>query len=215
MSYPSSVDSFSTKVDNVTKIVASDIDLLQTAVVAIENHIGTTASPKINAQFQLLCGGIIPATTNGCTAPITIEMSTNKNCIKPPAFNKDTEQYGDFWFQLPSDYDGGTVTFHVNWCHPSTTTNFKVAWALKAIAITDDGTLDVAYGTAVQVNDTGGTTYDLYQTPESAALTIAGTPVAGKEVNFRLYRVAADGTNDTLAVDAYPLQVVITYTRTA
>jgi hypothetical protein len=170
---------------------------------------------KVNAQFQLLCGGIIPATTNGCTAPAAIEMTTNKNMIKPPAFNKDTEQYGSFRHELPSDYNGGTITFHVNWCHPATTTNFKVAWALKAVAVTDDGTLDVAFGTAVQVNDTGGTTYDLYQSPESAALTIAGTPLAGKEVCWCLYRVAADDTNDTLAVDAYPLEVVITYTRTA
>jgi hypothetical protein len=215
MAYPDTIDSFTALVDGVDKIVASHPNALQTAVTAIENHLGTTTAPKVNAQIQLLGGSIIPTVTNGCVTPVIIEMSTNKNCIKVPAFAKDVDQMGDFWHELPSDYGGGTITFHVNWTHAATTTNFKVAWALKAVAIADDGTLDVAYGTAVQVNDTGGTTYDHYQTPESAPLTIAGTPLAGKVVNWRLTRVGTDGTNDTNDANAYPEGVVITYTRTA
>jgi len=217
MSYPTSLDSFTTKTDNVDTVEASHINAVQTAIEAIEAHIGTTSAPKISAQIHLMGVGITPATTNGCadSSVTKLEMSTNKNTLNVPAFDKDTVEYGDYWFEMPADYDGGTITYHINWTHPSTTTNFKVAWNLKAVSMGDGDSLDSAYGTAVQVNDEGGTTHDKYTTAESAALTIAGTPAAGKYVNFRVSRVATDGTNDTLAVDAYLLEIVITYTRTA
>ena len=47
----------------------------------------------------------------------------------------------------------------------------------------------------------GGTTDSLYISPESSAITVAGTPAAGDMVFFRIARVATDGA-DTLAVDA-------------
>lgn len=217
MSYPTDIDSFTTKTDNVDKVEASHINALQTAIVAIETHVGTAAIVQVNSQIQLMGTSITPAKTNGCADPgsTILEMSTNKNTIKVPAFDKDTVEYGDWWHELPADYDGGTITYHVNWTHPSTSTNFNVAWALKAVAIGDGGTLDASYGSAIQVNDTGGNTNYLYRSPESSALTIAGSPTAGKLVNWRIYRVANDATNDTLAVDAYLIGVTITYTRTA
>ena len=172
-----------------------------------------TSLTKINHQIQLMGSSITPATTNGCGF-VSLEMATNKNTLTLPAFDPDTVEYGDWWHELPSDYDGGTVTFHVNWTHPAATA-FKVAWSLKAVGTADGDSLDSAYGTAVQVNDEGGTTHDKYTTAESAALTIAGSPVAGEMVNWRLSRVATDGTNDTLNVDAYPISVTIAYTRTA
>ena len=213
MAYPTDIDSFETKVDGVDRSYAADINALQDAIVAIETHLGITSAPKINSQIQLLGSSITSATTNGCGS-VKLEMGTNKNTIGVAAFDKDTVEFGDFWHELPADYDGGTITFHVNWTHPATTTNFKVAWSLKAVGMADGDSLDSAYGTAIQVNDEGGTTSDMYQTPESAALTIAGSPVAGELVNWRLSRVATDVTYDTLAVDAYLISVTITYTRT-
>ncbi len=41
MAYPATLDSFSTKVDGVTDVLAADINNLQTAVVAIETALGT------------------------------------------------------------------------------------------------------------------------------------------------------------------------------
>ena len=81
-----------------------------------------------------------------------------------------------------------------------------MAWALQGVAIGDDDALDAAFGTAVvagaaSTGDTGGTTDDLYSTPESAAITIAGTPAASDMVIFRLLRDVSDAA-DTLAVDA-------------
>ena len=97
--------------------------------------------------------------------------------------------------------------------HPATTTNFKVAWALEAVCIRDDDTADASWGSAVQTNDTGGTTSDLYISPATGNITVGGTPTASALVQFRASRVATDGTNDTLAVDAFLIGVMVTFTR--
>jgi hypothetical protein len=191
-----------TATPGAAKLVISDSD----------SRVNSWVTP-INKQIQLLGSSITASATNGC-GMINLEMPTNKNTIRVPAFDKDTVEFGEWWHELPSDYDGGTITYHVIWTHPATTTNFKVAWSLKAMAVGNAVSLDTAYGGAVQVNDEGAVTSYQYTTAESAALTIAGTPLAGKLVNWKLSRVATDGTNDTLAVDAYPIEVCITYTRT-
>ena len=112
-------------------------------------------------------------------------------------------------------HDSGTITFSVDWYHPATTTNFKVAWALDAVAIPDNSALNGTFGSAVQVNDTGGTTNKLYISPTSTAVTIGGTPAPNNLVIFRIRRVATDGTNDTLAVDAGMIGVRINFGRLA
>jgi hypothetical protein len=160
---------------------------------------------------QLWIGNARPTLTGGCAGAVQIEMGTNKNVYDYLAFDKDTIEYAYANIAMPQDYTGGTIYATFWWTHPSTTTNFKVSWGLQAVSFSDDDTLDAAQGTAQYANDTGGTTSDLYVSPQTAAITIAGTPVAGDLVNFRILRKADDGTNDTLAVDAYLLGVMVWY----
>jgi hypothetical protein len=203
--------SFTRKTDNFNKVMAVDVNELQIAVEAISATVDTMSS--INATFLLSAAGITPAVTNGCADPEKKTSSSNLVTYKIAAFDASTVEIGWFNHPLPSDYDGGTILYRVYWEHPATTTNFKVAFNLAAVAIADDGAIDTAVGSTVQVNDTGGTTNDLYITPWSTALTIAGTPTYNKMVYWRLQRVANDATNDTLAVDAWVKYVEITYTR--
>ena len=206
---------FTRKTDNVDKIMAVDVNELQAAIEDISADVDTMSN--INATFLLSAAGAIPAATNGCADPEKKTSPTTLVTYKVCAFDKNTKEICWWNHPLPSDYNGGTVTFRVFWQHPATTTNFKVAWDLAAVAVGDVGLIDSAVGTAVQVNDTGGTTNDnypaLYRSAWSTALTIAGTPAAGKMVYWRLRRVADDGTNDTLAVDAWLHYVEIEYTR--
>lgn len=88
-----------------------------------------------------------------------------------------------------------------------------MAWDLAGVAFSNDDAQDTAFGTAVVVTDTGGTTNDLYVTAESSAVTIAGTPAAGDLVFFRLRRAPSNGS-DTMAIDARAQQVVV-YINTA
>jgi hypothetical protein len=160
---------------------------------------------------QLWISGFKPTLTNGCAAQAQIEMGTNKNVYDYLAFDASTIEYAYVHVPMPADYTGGVIYFKPYWLHPATTTNFKVSWGLAAVAFTNDGTLDAAYGTAIYANCTGGTTSDIYNNILSGAVTPAGTPAADKFLSLRGLRKADDGTNDTLAVDAYLLGYMIYY----
>ena len=156
-------------------------------------------------------GAMTPRNTNGA-APGILEMTTNKNMIVTLDFDTATQEFAQFSIRMPKSWDEGTVTFIPVWSHPSTATNFGVVWGLDAIAVSDNEALDVAFGTAQTSTDTGGTTNNAYQGPESAAITVAGTPAAGDVVMFRIHRDPANGS-DTLAVDARLHGVLLLYTN--
>jgi hypothetical protein len=100
------------------------------------------------------------------------------------------------------------------WSHASTTTNFGVVWSLEAVAISDADAIAAAYGTAQTSTDTGGTTDTAYFGPESAAITIAGTPANEDVVCFRVSRVTSNGS-DTMAIDARLHGIVLYITTNA
>jgi hypothetical protein len=154
-----------------------------------------------------------PRTTNG-GASGTAEMTTNKNMVSTLDFDTTTQEFAQFDIAFPKGWDEGTITFVPFWSHAATSVNFGVAWGLDAVAISDDDTLDVAFGTAVVVTDTGGTTNDLYAGAESGAITIAGSPAEGDLVQFRIHRDPANGS-DNMAIDARLHGVKLFYTTNA
>ena len=197
---------------NLSCLGGADIELSDGMVVCYSD--GTTvyvAGGGGNATTkQFYIQGFKPTLTSGAGYSESIEMGTNKNVYDYLPFDPTSIEYAYANVVMPDDYDGGDITCIFHWLHPATTTNFGVVWGLQGIAITDDGTMDVAQGSMVQTTDTGGTTSDLYQSIASAAFSIDGTPAAGKLVNFRVSRDPTDGS-DTMAVDAYLLGVTITY----
>lgn len=113
---------------------------------------------------------------------------------------------------MPKSWNEGAVTFRPIWTFSSSSGG--VVWALQAVAVSDDDPLDVAYGTEQTVADTALTVGDLHRGPESAAITIAGAPVASDTVLFRIKRNPADAS-DTLAADARLIGVEIYLTTDA
>lgn len=147
-------------------------------------------------------------TTNG-PADDAQETTTNKNMWDGLGFDPSTIEYCQWRWRMPKQWDKSTITFVPVWRHPSTTTNFKVSWGLQAAAWADADAGDFAFGTAQYSNDTGGTIGAIYTGPESAAITVAGSPGNEEIVQFQALRKADDGTNDTLAVDAVLLGYVV------
>lgn len=158
---------------------------------------------------NLWIGGWRPRETAGAGGPAV--LTAGSNYFDYLAFDKDTKEYAWANIPMPLNYDGGTITAKVYWSHPATTTNFAVAWKIAAVSLTNAEALNRALGTAVQVNDSGGTEGVLYISDATGPITIAGTPAAGELVHFDIHRVADDATNDTLAVDAYLHGVLISY----
>lgn len=156
-----------------------------------------------------------PYTTNGPSGPTVVEISTNTQpMVLSLDFDASTQEFAYFSIRMPKSWNLGTVTFFPEWSHPSTSTNFGVVWGLDAVATSNDDPMGASYGTAQTSADTGGTTNDAYEGPESSAITIAGTPAAGDLVHFRIHRDPSNGS-DTMAVDARLHGLTLIYTINA
>lgn len=178
------------------------------------SDIGSSVAAAAVGQGQhtiwMPAGAMVAQTTNGAAAG-SLETTTNDIMVKYFAFDAATAEGVQFGVQMPKSWDEGTVVAQVVWMHPATATNFGVVWDIGGVAFADDDALDTAIGTVQTATDTGGTTNDVYITPETSAITIAGSPAAEEYVVFRVRRDPANGS-DTMAVDAYLLGVKLHYT---
>lgn len=164
-------------------------------------------SPWIPAQ------SLKSATTNGAGTGSS-ETTTNAVMLETKDFDPATEEYVQFTVGFPKSWDEGTITMQFKWEHPATATNFGTAWFVQALTVGDGDALDAAWGTAVGVTDTGGTTEYAYITSYTAAVTPAGTPGSEELTFFRVFRKVSDAGDD-LAVDAKLLGLRFKYTVNA
>ena len=86
---------------------------------------------------------------------------------------------------------------------------------MQAVACADNDTIDVVYGTAIEVTDAGiGTVEDQQITSETSAMTVAGSPAAGEQTYFQLFRKADDG-GDTFTGECRVLGIKLFFTTDA
>ena len=152
-------------------------------------------------------------TTNPADAA-QIETTAIRPDLKVFDFDAGTKQYTQFTIGMPKSWNEGTLTYQVYWS-PSTTNTGNCIFGLQAVACADGDTIDVAYGTAIEVTDAGiGTVEDQQITAESSAMTVAGSPAAGEQSYFQLYRDAADGS-DTFTGESRVLGIKLFFTTDA
>lgn len=153
------------------------------------------------------------ATTNGA-ASYQAETTAGRPDIKGWAFDDGTDEYVQCAIAMPKSWNEGTVTFRVHWTTTATGTT-GVSWGLQGVAVSDGDTIDVAYGTAVVVDDDAqSAAEDVLVSPTSGAVTIAGTPAAGDLVFLQLFRDVSD-SNDDMTEDAILLGVEVFVTLNA
>jgi len=153
------------------------------------------------------------ASTNGAEAA-QVETTATRPDMKVLDFDAGTAEYAQFSVAMPKSWNEGTLTYQVYWTPGSTNTG-NCIFGLQAVACADSDTIDVVYGTQIEVTDAGiGTVEDQQITSESSAMTVAGSPAAGELTYFQLLRDAADGS-DTFSADARVLGVKIFYTTDA
>ena len=152
-------------------------------------------------------------TTNPADAA-QVETTATSPDLKVFDFAASTKQNTQFTVAMPKSWNEGTITYQVYWS-PSTTNTGNCIFGLQGVACADSDTIDVAYGTAIEVTDAGiGTVEDQQITSESSAMTVAGSPAAGEQTYFQLYRDAADGS-DTFTGESRVLGVKLFYTTDA
>lgn len=161
----------------------------------------------------LPASALIPRTTNGA-ASATLELPTNKIMLRTLDFDSAAVECAQAAVQMPKGWNEGSLSAVFVWSHAAAATNFNVVWAIRGAALSDDDPLDTSFGSAVQIVDTGGTANDLYRSPETGPLTLAGTPAESDVAIFEIFRVANDAA-DTLGVDARLHGVVLFYSTNA
>lgn len=204
-----------TKLSALSTLVAvAEEDL----IYVVDDPSGTPASRQTTVanilsarQGELFLPAITgwPSTTNGCAAVTKSEYATNDVDLQHLAFDQTTSEFAQWTHWMPADWDAGTITFKAVWSAAAGTAAQTVEWNLQGRAYADDDAIDQAWGTAVEVSDALIATNDMHYTAESAAVTLAGGPVAGELVQFRVFRDIAD----TLAADARLFGIRILYNK--
>jgi len=153
------------------------------------------------------------ATTNPADAQ-QVETTAVRPDMKVLDFDAGTDEFAQFSVAFPKSWNEGTVTYQVFWT-PSSTNTGNCIFGLQGVAIGDGDTIDVVYGTAVNITDAGiGTIEDQQVSPVSTAVTIAGSPAVDQQTYFQLFRDANAGT-DTFTGDARVLGIKIFFTTDA
>ncbi len=151
-----------------------------------------------------------PTTSNPCADITAVETTAGRPDMYVLDFDKDSDEHAQFTVGFPKSWNLGTITYQVYWSGIAATTG--VTWALQGVAMNDNETIDVAYGTAITVDDDAqGAVEELLVSAESSAVTIAGTPADNDLTYFRFYRDVSAG-NDDMAGDARLHGLKIFYT---
>ena len=184
-------------------------------VIQAEDSGGNVSAVKIAGKETIWVpsSAMYGATTNPADAQ-QVETTATRPDMKVLDFDKDTDEFAQFSIAMPKSWNEGTLTYQVYWTPGSTNTGDCI-FGLQAVACADSDTIDVAYGTAVNVTDAGiGTVEDQQISSESGAVTVAGSPAAGELTYFQLFRDANAG-GDTFTADARVLGVKIFFTTDA
>ena len=172
------------------------------------------ASPAVGKQTVWLpAAACRPTASNGAASLAGQETTSGRPDITYLAFDASSDEHCQFSIAFPEGWNESTLTYQVHWSQASND-NGGVSWGLQAVSITDNQTIDTAYGTAIVIDDTAhATTEDLMVSDESGALTVTGAGT--KELAyFRLFRDVSD-TNDTMAADAWFIGLKLFYTTDA
>jgi hypothetical protein len=152
-------------------------------------------------------------TTNGGSAE-QIETTALRPDMKVMDFADTADDHAQFSVAFPKSWNEGTITYQCFWT-PSTTNTGNCIFGLQGVAVGDGDTIDVAFGTAVNVTDAGiGTIEDQQVSPVSGDVTIAGSPAVDQQTYFQIFRDANVG-GDTYTGVARLLGIKIFFTTDA
>ena len=203
-------------IDGVTATTA-ELNILDgvTSTAAELNQLdGKVAKTAGKETIWVPASAMQPTTSNGCSLLTTVETTSGRPDLVVLDFDDGADEHAQFSVAFPKSYNLGTVTFRAYWTTTATDTD-GCTWGLQGVAMNDNETIDVAYGTAVVVDDAAqGAAEELYITAESGAITIAGTMADEDLCFFRVFRDVSD-SNDTMAEDARLIGIKLFFTTDA
>ena len=154
-----------------------------------------------------------PSSTNGCSSLTQVETTALRPDLMALDFATGSDEFAQFSIAFPKSWNEGTVTFQPFWTVTGTNTG-TVAWGLSGISVSNDGSINTAFGTTVVCTALGfsGTSNDLMVSAESGAVTIAGSPAAN---DMCFFQVSRDVSADNQSGDARLLGIKVFFTTDA
>jgi hypothetical protein len=174
---------------------------------------GVAAKVAGKESIYVPATAMYPSTTNPCSDLTQVETTALRPDLKVLDFADGADDFAQFSVAFPKSWNEGTVTFQPFWTVTGTNTG-TVAWQLAGVAITNDESINTAFGTQVATTALAfsGTSNDLMVSAESGAVTIAGSPAAADMCFFQINR---DISADTQTGDARLLGVKLLFTTDA
>jgi len=206
--------------DNSTALVANDLVTNDIHVIVYDGTqfqvFGKVSNGKTQGKETIWVPAsvMMPTVSNGSANLVQVETTAARPDMNVLDFDASADEHVQFSIAFPKSWDEGTVTFQALWTTTATDTD-GVAWALQGVAVANDDTINVVYGTAVVVTDDNiSAAEDFLITAESAAITIAGSPGEDELCFFRLFRDVSDA-NDDMTEDARLLGIKLFFTTDA
>ena len=177
---------------------------------ALKNSTDNITSGGAGPDFiiELPAATWTPTTTAGCATIVTVEAGTNDIDYKVLDFDDGADENAFVNFQMPTNYDGGVIQFRYVWTNAGGGSAETVTFELSGIAIADNGAIDQAVGTPIEVADTFLAQGDIHISSFSGNVTLAGSPAGGQWVHLEIMR---DFSEDDLTGDARLMGVQIKY----
>lgn len=178
--------------DGGAEITALTLDMSAAGAAAFNSSItsgGTAVKVAGKETIFVPAVAMYPSTTNPCGGPEQVETTALRPDLKVLDFAADADDFAQFAIAMPKSWNEGTVTFQPFWTVTGTNTG-TVAWQLAGVAITNDESINTAFGTQVATTALAfsGTSNDLMVSAESGAVTIAGSPAANDMCFFQINR---------------------------
>ena len=184
-------------IDGSSIVNALNIDMAAAGAAAFNSSItsgGAAVKVAGKESIYVPAAAMYPSTTNGSSGLEQVETTALRPDLKVLDFADGADKFAQFTVAFPKSWNEGTVTFQPFWTVTGTNTG-TVAWQLAAVAITNDESINTAFGTQVATTALAfsGSSNDLMVSAESGAVTIAGSPAANDMCFFQINRdVSAD-----------------------
>jgi len=192
-------------------IAADGLVNLATAAATVNSAVIRTAGTD---TIWIPAAAMRPTSSNGCAAITDIETTSGRPDMQVLDFDPSSDEHAQFQISMPKSWNEGTITAQFYWTTTATDTD-GVSWAIQGVCVSDNDTIDVAYGTAIVVDDSAlGAAEDLCVTAATGAITVGGSPAAGDLAFFRVFRDVSD-SNDDMGEDARLIGVKIFFTTNA
>ena len=155
--------------------------------------------------------GMRGSTTNGAAAITSVESTALRPDMFVMDFDSSTKEHAQFSIGMPKQWDGAAMTAKFYYTH-ATAVSTNMIWGIQGVAVSDDDSIDIAYGGAQTVTDTLlNTAEDLQVTAETGPFRLAGSPATGDLCFFQVFRDAANALDTTNSTDGRLIGVRLYY----